>query len=91
MQSECRCEMLCLCAWEWLREGVCGHVLGGTVDESNGPIFDNIADEMIADINMFHACMKLAIRMGDHDGRLIVDVKRCRVLKGTKDLANKLT
>ena len=60
--------------WKSLRERVCNHVVGRTVNEPNRTLFNNPVDEMEPDVDVFGMGMILVI-LQEHNGRLIVGEK----------------
>jgi hypothetical protein len=49
--------------------------------------FNCLTDEMISDINMFSAGMKLVV-LADHDRGLVVDMKGCRSVGRVPEFAH---
>jgi len=77
--------MLCLCRGQGFRECVSSVVIGRTKYESNGAFFDDITDEVEADVDVLHLCMVLVI-FSELDGRFVVRKKSGRVEGYVKDL-----
>jgi hypothetical protein len=58
--------------WKNLCERVCNH--GRTINEPNRTLFNNPADEMKSDVNVFHSGMILVV-LQEHNGGLIVRIE----------------
>ena len=63
--------MLDFCGGERFGKRVSDHVSCGAIDKPEGPLFDNPANEMIADVNMFGPGVILVI-LRESNHRLIV-------------------
>ena len=66
--------MFSFCARQSFRERVGSHVVRRAVDESNGLVFDDVADEVVMNVDVFRACMKISV-CGDGNSRLVVTVE----------------
>jgi hypothetical protein len=59
--------VLDLCGGKRLSKRISDHVSCGTIDKPEGPFFDDPANEMIADVNMFSpGVILMVLRESDH-------------------------
>ena len=77
--------MLDLSGWEGFRERVGNHVVSRAVNKSNRAVFNDVADEMEADVNVLGTCMVLVI-LCECDGGLVVRKEGSRVEFAGEDL-----
>ena len=63
--------MLCLCRGQGFCECVSSVVISGTKYESNGAFFNDITDEVEADVDVLCSCMVLVI-FSELDGGFVV-------------------
>ena len=75
--------------WKQLSQKVSSHVLSRTIYELNKAIFNQVADKMPLNVDMFCSGMKLPLRMSKWDGGLTVRIKVNEVFKWSKDFAQK--
>ncbi len=79
--------MLHLRRGERLGEDVGDHVLGRAIDEPDGSVFDNPANEMESDVDVFAARVILVI-LRERNGRLVVGEEGGGVKRGPEDLGD---
>ena len=70
-------EVLDLDVGQYLRQRVGRHVLSGAIGEGDVAVFDGLADEVVADVDVLGAGME-GIVFGERDGRAIVGVETDR-------------
>ena len=86
-ESQFGCEMFDFWWGKCLHECVCNHVSSWAKNKSKGSFFDDPADKMETDINVFGACVILMI-LCQGDGWLIVGKKCCHVRRSAKELGD---
>ena len=70
-ESELGGEVLDLCRGQHFGERVGEHLIGWAINDLEGTLFDDPADEVESDVNMFGAGMVLVV-FGKFDSRLVV-------------------
>ena len=76
--------------WKQLSQKVSSHVLSRTIYELNKAIFNQVADKMPLNVDMFCSGMKLPLRMSKCDGGWTVRIKSDGVFECSKDFTQKV-